>query len=189
VCAAGIPYLNDIHAAYGETKIQVLGMALQEGPALPGFVAEHQMKWTQVILHDTSRVLRDYAVGGYPATFLIDPQGKIIENRRLGGQDLVERVATALADTTPLTSVFAKGNVVFRYEDGRRKSVEVAGDFTGWLPLPLYSIAGRFSRRVAISPGRYQYRFIVDGEWMLDPSNGITEDSSSGRANNVLVVR
>jgi hypothetical protein len=65
----------------------------------------------------------------------------------------------------------------------------VAGDFTGWLPLPLYSIAGRFSRRVAISPGRYQYRFIVDGEWTLDPSNGITEDSSSGRANNVLVVR
>jgi peroxiredoxin len=188
LCTAALPYLNDIHAAYGDTKIQVLGMALQEGPALSGFTGEHQITWTQVLLRDTSRVLREYAVGGYPATFLIDPKGKIVENSRLGGGDLHSRVAIALGDSTPFTALISKGNVLFRYDEGRRKRVEVAGDFSGWLPVPLYRSERGFLRHVAIPPGRYQYRFIVDGEWTLDPSNGVTENSSAGRANNVLVV-
>jgi peroxiredoxin len=188
-CAAEMPYLNDIHAAYGDTKIQVLGMALAEGPAIPGFIAEHLMQWTQVPLRDTSRVLRDYAVGGYPAAFLIDPQGKIVENGRFRGQELYNRIARALADSGALMSMIEKGNVVFRFEDGRTKSVEVAGDFTGWLPLPMYRGAGGFFRHVAISPGRYRYRFIVDGKWMLDPTNDTTEESTSGMVNNILVVR
>jgi hypothetical protein len=79
--------------------------------------------------------------------------------------------------------------VVFRYDEGRRKKVEVAGDFTGWLPLPLYRIGGGFLRHVQVPPGRYQYRFIVDGESALDPSNVKTEDSPSGRTNNILVVQ
>jgi peroxiredoxin len=189
LCVTGIPYLNDIHAAYGDTNIQVLGMALQGGPAIPGFAGEHQITWTQVLLRDTSRVLRDYAVGGYPATFLIDPQGKIAENGRFWGGDLHSRVALALGDSTPFASLISKGNVVFQYDRGRARSVEVAGDFTGWHPVPMYRIGSGFLRHVPVPPGRYQYRFIVDGEWTLDPSNGVTEDSSSGRANNVLVVR
>ena len=189
LCTAGIPYLNDVHAAYGDTKVQVLGMALPEGTALPGFAGEHQITWTQVLLRDTSRVLRDYAVGGYPATFLIDPGGKIVENGRFWGGDVHSRVALALGDSTPFTALISKGNVVFRYDGGRARNVEVAGDFTGWLPVPLYRSAGGFLRHVPILPGRYQYRFIVDGEWTLDPSNDVTEDSSSGRTNNVLVVR
>ena len=188
VCAAALPYLNDIHAAYGNAKIQLLGMALQTGPALSGFTGEHKVTWTQVLLGDTSRVLRDYAVGGYPATFLIDPQGNIAENARVAGWDLHSRVALALGDSTPFTSLISKGNVLFRFDEGRRKRVEVAGDFSGWLPVPLYRGEGGFLRHVTIPPGRYQYRFIVDGEWTLDPSNGVTENSTEGRANNVLVV-
>jgi hypothetical protein len=149
---------------------------------------EHQITWTQILLRDTSRVLRDYAVGGYPATFLIDPQGNIVENARLGGGDMHSRVALALGDSTPFTSLVSKGNVLFRYDEGRRTRVEVAGDFSGWLPVPLYRSEGGFLRHVVIPPGRYQYRFIVDGEWTLDPSNNVTENSPAGRANNVLVV-
>ena len=149
VCTAGIPYLNDIHAAYGDAKIQVLGMALEEGPALSGFIAEHQMKWTQVALRDTSRVLRDYAVGGYPATFLVDPGGNIVENGRFWGEDMHSRIGVALGDSTPFSALISKGNVVFRYDGGRGKRVEVAGDFTGWLPVPLYRNEGAFLRHVA----------------------------------------
>ena len=188
LCTAALPYLNDIHAAYGDAKIQLLGMALQGGPALSGFTMEHQITWTQILLRDTSRVLRDYAVGGYPATFLIDPQGNIVENARLGGGVMHSRVAIALGDSTPFTALISKGNVLFRYDEGRRTRVEVAGDFSGWLPVPLYRSEGGFLRHVVIPPGRYQYRFIVDGEWTLDPSNNVTENSPAGRANNVLVV-
>jgi peroxiredoxin len=188
LCTAGIPYLNDVRAAYGDSRIQVLGMALQEGPALPGFIAEHQITWPQVLIRDTSRVLRDYAVGGYPATFLIDPQGTIVENRRFGGGELHSSIAIAIGDSTPFTSLISKGNVLFRYDEVGRKRVEVAGEFSGWLPVPLYRSGGGFLRRLAIPPGRYRYRFIVDGEPALDPSNGVTEDSASGGRDNVLVV-
>jgi hypothetical protein len=98
------------------------------------------------------------------------------------------RVALALGDSTPFTSLVSKGNVLFRYDEGRRTRVEVAGDFSGWLPVPLYRSEGGFLRHVVIPPGRYQYRFIVDGEWTLDPSNNVTENSPTGRTNNVLVV-
>ena len=189
MCTAEIPYINDIHTAYDGGKVRVLGMALEEGPPLPGFTREHAVTWPQVILHDTSCVLRDYAVGGYPATFLIDPEGKIVSNGRLHGGALSDSIAALLKDASPLASLAAKGNAAFRIEEGRKSTVEVAGDFTGWLPVPLYrSPGGVFLRRLAIPPGRYHYVFIVDGEWVLDPSNSATEDAPSGKTTNVLVV-
>jgi len=189
LCAAGIPYLNDIHAAYGESGITVVGMALQEGPALAPFADEHLMGWIQVPLRDTSRVLRDYAVGGYPSVYLIDPQGRILLNGRTEGGDLNRSVASALGDSSSLVSLISKGNVVFRFGDEKKTRVEVAGDFTGWLPLPLYRGPDGFYRHVGIPPGRYHYSFIVDGLWTLDPSNDTTEDSATGRPSNMLVVK
>jgi peroxiredoxin len=187
-CTAGLPYINDIYAAYGGGKVRVLGMALEEGPPLSGFTSEHGVSWPQVILRDTSRVLRDYAVGGYPATFLIDPEGKIVQNGRLRGGELADSIAALLKNGAPLASLAAKGNAVFRLQEGRKTTVEVAGDFTGWLPVPLYRSSGEFLRHVAIPAGRHHYMFIVDGEWVLDPSNASTEDEPSGRTTNVLVV-
>ena len=188
LCAAEIPYLNDLHAAYGESRIQVLGLALGVGPPLPEFMTEHRITWPQVLLSDTSRVLRDYAVGGYPATFLIDPQGMIVGNGRLTGLEMSRAVAGALGDSASLLSLISKGNVEFRCNEGTRKTVEVAGDFTGWLPLPMYRSAGSFVRRVAVPPGRHRYVLIIDGERALDVLNRDTETSSSGKAENILVV-
>lgn len=186
---AELPYVNDLHAAYGESKIRFLGLAPGAGTPLPEFVADHRVTWTQLPLSDTSRVLRDYAVGGYPATFLIGPQGKIVANGRLTGQEMFEAVAGALGDSASFTALVSKGNIEFRCDAGTRKTVEVAGDFTGWLPLPMYRVAGAFVRRVAVPPGRHHYVLIIDGERTLDLLNPETETSSSGKAENVLVVR
>ncbi len=190
LCASEIPYLNDIHAGYGGgPKLQVLGMALTSGPPLASFVSEHGVKWPQVPLSDTSGILRDYAVGGYPSVFLVDPQGKIVSNLRLGEGELSSAVALALGDSASFQSVVAKGNAEFRYDLTKKKRVEVAGDFSGWRSIPLYRSGGGFSRRVEIPPGRYHYKFIVDGQWKLDPANSDTENNASGEAENVLVVR
>jgi len=51
------------------------------------------------------------------------------------------------------------------------KSVEVAGDFTGWKPAPLASRDGWWRFKVKLTPDRdYQYAFILNGNVLiLDP--------------------
>ncbi len=185
--AAEIPYMNDVHDALGGSNLTVLGMVPLPGDSLAPFAAAHRIRWMQVPLGDTSRVLRDYAVVGCPSAFLINPGGMIVENGNLGSGDLAAMLSSALGDTSVIPLLIGKGNVAFRFDVGRQKRVEVTGDFTGWLPLPMYRTGTGFVRRVALSPGRYHYVYLVDGEQVLDPSGAETEDSS-GRSVNVLVV-
>jgi 1,4-alpha-glucan branching enzyme len=54
------------------------------------------------------------------------------------------------------------------------KKVLLAGDFTEWeghalLMRKVSSRAKTFSTSVSLAPGTYQYKFIVDGEWVHDP--------------------
>ncbi|MDT5295515.1 MAG: hypothetical protein QOJ76_2395, partial [Acidobacteriota bacterium] len=35
----------------------------------------------------------------------------------------------------------------------------------------------------------YTYKFIVDGNWLLDPSNPDTAEDEAGNVNNVVEVR
>ena len=52
------------------------------------------------------------------------------------------------------------------------QSVQVAGDFNSWdtntHPLKKSS-NGLWKRTLNLSPGRYEYRFLVDGQWHNDP--------------------
>ena len=43
---------------------------------------------------------------------------------------------------------------------------------------------------VELEPGSHQYKFLVDGEWRLDPSSGeATVDNGLGSCNNVITVQ
>src|SRR5262245_51811448 len=45
----------------------------------------------------------------------------------------------------------------------------VAGSFNGWQPeqTPLESVGnGRWVGNLAVKPGRYEYLFVVDGQWL-----------------------
>lgn len=35
---------------------------------------------------------------------------------------------------------------------------------------------------------RYEYKLVVDGEWILDPANAAAADNGFGGQNNILVV-
>jgi len=39
-----------------------------------------------------------------------------------------------------------------------------------------------------LRPGRYRYRFVVDGKWMTDPHNSYVEANQFGELNNVIEV-
>ena len=82
--------------------------------------------------------------------------------------------------------------VVFaaRFENARK--VLIAGDFNSWLPMstPMQTagIPGRWRTTLPLPPGRYRYRFVVDGKWMTDPNNQYVEANQYGELNNVVEV-
>ena len=79
--------------------------------------------------------------------------------------------------------------VVFTVEALSAERVQLLGDFNGWtLEGSEMNRHGRFWRKVLnLEPGRYLYRFLVDGSWQSDPLNATVEPCPGGY-NSVLVV-
>ena len=71
------------------------------------------------------------------------------------------------------------------------QEVFVAGSFNGWqlsaTPLQKHS-DGRWVVELSLAPGRYEYRFFVDGRWMDDPLSGAYVSNPFGGLNCVLLA-
>ncbi|MGH7214628.1 MAG: AAA family ATPase [Tepidisphaeraceae bacterium] len=82
--------------------------------------------------------------------------------------------------------------VVFAVKFEDAKKVLVAGDFNNWSPMasPLVRDPriNAFVTKLPLMPGRYRYRFVVDGKWMTDPNNQYVEANQYGELNNVVEV-
>ena len=51
------------------------------------------------------------------------------------------------------------------------KSVSLVGCFTGWEPINLKKQKnGIWKGSIPLEPGAYEYRFVVDGQWLNDPN-------------------
>lgn len=67
--------------------------------------------------------------------------------------------------------------------------VEIAGLDVGWhkrLPLAKDAASEEFVVEHTLPPGTYQYKFVVDGEWM--PSMELPTVDDNGNVNNVITV-
>ncbi|MFL6209123.1 MAG: DUF3471 domain-containing protein [Pyrinomonadaceae bacterium] len=84
-----------------------------------------------------------------------------------------------------------QGNTTFRLKGYANASLVVlAGSFNEWNQSHLlFAREGdEWVCRIDLEPGRYTYKFIVDGNWLLDPANKETEEDEAGNINNVLIV-
>ena len=43
--------------------------------------------------------------------------------------------------------------------------------------------------RIDRAPGTYQYKFVVDGDWIVDPGNPTTAHDGRGNTNSVMVKK
>ena len=72
------------------------------------------------------------------------------------------------------------------------KKVCVVGDFNAWDPTARRTTRfpkdGTYRARVNLAPGRYEYKFIVDGEWVVDTLAPEQATNPFGTTNSVLVV-
>jgi len=47
---------------------------------------------------------------------------------------------------------------------------------------------GKWIMPVSLKPGKYTYKFIVDGKWITDPDNKLYEENEYGTGNSVLWI-
>ncbi|MBI5801787.1 MAG: glycoside hydrolase family 13 [Verrucomicrobia bacterium] len=71
------------------------------------------------------------------------------------------------------------------------KEVFVAGSFNGWQVgvTPLRPAqGGEWQGELKLTPGRYEYLFVVDGTWLADPTAPEAAPNPFGGWNSVLSV-
>jgi 1,4-alpha-glucan branching enzyme len=84
-----------------------------------------------------------------------------------------------------------KRRITFKFEASEAKEAILAGDFNSW-DTKKHTMKkddkGRWTKIVTLAPGRYEYKFLVDGEWQNDPNNDQVVHNSFGTLNNHLTV-
>lgn len=81
--------------------------------------------------------------------------------------------------------------VRLEFHDDRAKTVYVAGTFNDWHPktTPMSTTSpGQWSKELALSPGIYEYQYVVDGRWINDPQAVKSTPNPFGGRNSLLVV-
>lgn len=81
--------------------------------------------------------------------------------------------------------------VRFEFTHPTASTVCVAGTFNDWQPASNVlnsSGTGHWWKEITLAPGRYEYRLVVDGEWMPDPLARETVPNPFGGRNSVLKV-
>lgn len=84
------------------------------------------------------------------------------------------------------------GNTYFflpGYSDAR--NVVLTGSFNGWdesYPL-MEKVKGGWAMKIDLDPGYYEYKFIVDGNWLHDPGNPEAIENIHGTLNSILNIR
>jgi chromosome partitioning protein len=74
----------------------------------------------------------------------------------------------------------------------RAKTVQIAGDFNNWQPQQTIMKSaqnGKWELELALAPGKYRYRMVIDGQWQQDPFNENTELTPFGEYNSILEVK
>jgi len=90
----------------------------------------------------------------------------------------------------PLPPAVTHAGVMFTLDAPDAARVQLAGDFNDWVldGNDMNPVGRVWKKVVKLQPGRYRYRYIVDGVWQRDPLNPAVEPSPYGGHNSILVV-
>lgn len=70
------------------------------------------------------------------------------------------------------------------------KNVFLAGSFNNWNPreLRMIKVAGGWAINLYLREGTHAYKFIVDGEWVLNPLAKVTRPDGAGHENSFMSI-
>lgn len=144
----------------------------------------------------------ELAPGRYAYKFVVDGNWQADPNAAdsvddgFGGSNSVIEVTGDEAPAATMPGDAARDvtttGVPFRLEAPGAGSVFVAGEFNNWSPnqdaLRDEDGDGVFETALDLDPGRYAYKFVVDGNWQEDPNATESTDDGFGGKNSVIVV-
>jgi len=85
----------------------------------------------------------------------------------------------------------SRRRVTLSLEAPMAKEVTLLGDFNNWNSETHPMKKGKegvWKKSLMLLPGRYEYKFLVDGQWHHDPENSDFCFTSLGTCNNLLFV-
>lgn len=149
--------------------------------------ASHSVKRKLAVKTGDSYVITDLSL---PLKFIRDEKGIVQSLTVEGSEASGGRSVTARKLTLPAPS--AKGTTTLHLKGyPNARIVAVAGSFNDWNQSKVLCAREQdgWACGIDLKPGKYTYKFIIDGDWILDPDNANTEDDERGFTNSVLVVK
>ncbi len=102
-----------------------------------------------------------------------------------------QQTSTQQTTTALIHSRAATKQIEFVLDAPKALSVCLAGTFNEWdagkTPLKR-DRHGIWRTTLQLTPGRHQYRFVVDGKWISDPTAKESIDNQLGETNSVALV-
>lgn len=84
-----------------------------------------------------------------------------------------------------------RGSVRIEFTRVGARQVSIAGSFNQWIPdkMPLSTDGqGKWMGSLSLPPGRHEYLFVVDGQWLPDPNAAEVVPNPFGGINSVLSI-
>lgn len=82
--------------------------------------------------------------------------------------------------------------VALTLEHPSAREIYVAGDFNDWSISAQHALKrtaeGHWAAELALPPGQYRYKFIVDGQWIEDPRNPHRTPNTFGTSDSLLII-
>ena len=84
-------------------------------------------------------------------------------------------------------------SITFTVHAEKGKQVYLAGEFNQWNPtakkMTYKPTDGIYTATITLTPGTYQYKFVIDGTWCADPENADAVPNDQGTFNSVIEVK
>jgi len=114
-------------------------------------------------------------------------KGTLVKTERTKAPPMEPAPVKLAVNSAPPT----RSRVSFELVEPNAKTVYVAGSFNDWKPetAPLAPAGnGRWVGDLAVKPGRYEYLFVVDGQWVPDPNAKESVENPFGGKNSIIGV-
>ena len=139
----------------------------------------------QVMAESESRFY-DSEIPDLHLAFIKDEKGNVTGLTLNSGQGdmLVKKMPPPVPSLTGNTTFTLPGHT-------DAEAVAIYGSFNNWIQTKNYCAkeGDGWVCRIDLAPGKYTYRFLVDGVGLNDPTNSATEDDGNGHIDSVIVIK
>jgi enterochelin esterase-like enzyme len=138
------------------------------------------------VIAESNSGFRDSEIPDLHLAFVRDEKGNVT------GLTLNTGQGDVLVKKMPPPAPSLTGNTTFTLAGHTdAEAVAIYGSFNDWIQAKNYCLkqADGWVCHVDLAPGKYTYKFLVDGIGLLDPTNPATEADSNGLVDSVIVIR